>query len=218
MFKHVSVCARRIGPFLARLTARKLLIIQVQVGRAALLSFKSGLRITTAMFRADRMCTFSGDIYVCVSMCVIRNEIALLPNILGVTVSASFVILEHRVLVGEIDLHTDFITCLVALLTVFVEASGSATELQQCLIAWLFQEHIHIALNLLGGRPIDLAVLLETLLGLVGSLPFVFTATPATVVDILTDFVHTFLPCTICCFTFCLLAITFRILCDVCFV
>jgi hypothetical protein len=73
------------------------------------------------------------------------------------------------------------------------------------------QQDIHIALNLLGSRPIDLAILLQALLGLVGSFELSLASSPASVVIVFTIQNMAGFVFTIGCLAFCLLAITLGI-------
>jgi hypothetical protein len=86
----------------------------------------------------------------------------------------------------KINLLTNLRALLVHDLAVRVVAVVRTTLFEEGLIIWFFQKDVHIALDLLSGRPIDLAVLLQALLCLVCSLEFCLALAPANVVSVIT--------------------------------
>jgi hypothetical protein len=64
----------------------------------------------------------------------------------------------------EIDLWADGCAMLVVLFTGIIDASLRSTLCEELLLGVVVEEHINVAFNLLGGRPIDLAIFLQTLL------------------------------------------------------
>jgi hypothetical protein len=71
-----------------------------------------------------------------------------------------------------VNLRADLLALHVHRCAVLIVAIFSSTIFEQLLRGGLFKHHIHVAFDLLSGRPIDLAVLLQALLCLVGSLEF----------------------------------------------
>jgi len=64
---------------------------------------------------------------------------------------------------AKVNLDANLIAFLVHLLTLHIVASFGASSGKQIRFCWLLQENIHIAFNLLGGRPIDFAIFLKIL-------------------------------------------------------
>jgi hypothetical protein len=64
----------------------------------------------------------------------------------------------------EIDLWTDGCAMLVVLFTGIIDASLRSTLCEELLLGVVVEEHINVAFNLFGGRPIDLAIFLQALL------------------------------------------------------
>jgi hypothetical protein len=113
-----------------------------------------------------------------------------------------------------VNLFTD-VALEVHLLTVLAVAIGCATYRHEIFLGRLFQEYIDIAFNLLSGRPINLAILLEAFLVLFG-LVFNLKATfPALVVESVTVAPMATIVLAVSRLTFCLHAITLCILLEV---
>merc|ERR1719359_1433683 len=111
----------------------------------------------------------------------------------------------------EIDFWADRVAVLVLGFTVLVVAILSATSGKQFLLSWLGKQDIHIAFDLLGSRPIDLAILLQALLGLVGSFELSLASSPAFIVGVFAIQIMASFIFTIGNLTLCLLAITLGI-------
>jgi hypothetical protein len=150
--------ARRLWPHLARIAARKHLVVEVKVGCATNVCIAAILRSVPGSHRVD---SFTSHILVILAP-VMRTPCCF-----------------------EVDLWADGVAVLVMGFTVLVVAILSAAFRKQLLLGWLGQQDIHIAFDLFGGRPIDLAILLQTLLGLVGSVILGLTPSPAIVVIVL---------------------------------
>jgi hypothetical protein len=206
VIRHVtSTFARSRRPWVAWLAAWRQLVVQVEMGRAAVLT-------RSTVPRADGMDTFTGHVNVCtlVSGLILHvSESAAVISISMLTPSMTAPISL------EINLNADVIALVVHHLTVLVEAIGSATSCKQRLIRWLFQENVHIAFNLLSGRPINLSILLKALLGLIGSGVLGFTVSPTLVVHIIAVHVVARVPFAISQLAFCLRTVALSILLDV---
>jgi len=127
-------------------------------------------------------------------------------------------IVEGLVEAVAVNLSADLIALLVHLLPVLVEAILSATLGNQLLFCWCLNQHIHIALNLLSGRPVNLSIPLEALLLRVSRMLVFLTLGPTFLVRILTVQVVARVILAVFRLAFCLLAITAGIVLDVCVV
>jgi len=114
-----------------------------------------------------------------------------------------------------VNSDTDVVALEVHLLAVLAVAIGCAAHCLQIFFCWLFQEHIDIAFNLLSGRPINLAILLEAFLVLFGPVFILEASSPTLVVDSVTIAPMATVVPTVCRFAFSLHAITLCILLEV---
>jgi hypothetical protein len=201
--------AGRRWPFLAWMAAWRLLVVQVEMGRAA--------RIITfpTVPCADRMFTLMGHILICMLMSGL-----ILHTSRSATVVAFFLItpLMFTPISIEVDILANVVALVIHLFTILVVAIVGAAFFEQCCIVGLFQENIHKAFNLLRGGPINLSILLKTFLGLLSSLVISLASTPTLVVSVLAIQVVTTLILTICGLALRLLAITLSIFLDINFV
>jgi hypothetical protein len=173
----------------AGIAARKHLVVKIKVRCAANVCITAILCAVPGSHRVD---SFTGHILVITAPVVSSDGICF-----------------------EVDLWADGVAVLVMRLAVLVVAILSATFCKQFLLGWLGQEDIHIALDLLSGGPIDLAILLQALLGLVGSVILSLASCPATVVVVLAIQVVASFVCAIGGLAFCLHAVASGIHLDV---
>jgi hypothetical protein len=180
------VSARRLRPDLAGMAARRDLVIKIEVGRAAHIFITA---IRSSMPGSHIRLTLSSHVLI------IRA-----PQVLSDTATV------------EVDFWTDFVALLVLMLTVLAVAVLCAAVCKQILLCWLGQQDIHIAFDLLSCRPIDLSILLQALLGLVGSFKLSLAFCPATVVDVIASQVVAGFILAVDGLAFCLHAVAFCIL------
>jgi hypothetical protein len=175
-----SFSARRLWPGLAGMAARRNLVIKIEVGCAA---------------------------HDCVT--AIRSSMTG-SHVRRTLISHVLIILTPQVLTPgcvEVDFWTDQVALLVHLLTVLAVAVLCAALCKQFVLRGLGQQDIHIAFDLLSCRPINLAILLEALLGFVDLMVINLAPCPARVVDVIACQIVASLVLAVDGLTFCLLAI-----------
>jgi hypothetical protein len=190
-----SASARRLRPWLARVAAGRVLEVKIKVGCA---THGCITAICSSVHGVHRGCTFTCHILVGFS--------------LEVLIIAPEVIIPRCI---KIDLWADGVAVLVLGFTILVVAILSATNSKQICRGRTFQKYVHIALNLLSGRPINLAILLKALLVFIGPGVFGLASSPAFVVPVIAIQVVTGLELAILNLAFCLRTVTLGILVDI---
>lgn len=136
------------------------LIINVKVFRAT--GFILALLSTTTMLSVDSM-TIVVAFVDRISKVIL---VVLLAELMAVRRDAdifNFVLDNFRPRAGMVRINADGGTALVSLLPGNIDTVLCATIFQQLLLGVVVEEDIKVTFNLLGGRPIDLSVLLQTL-------------------------------------------------------
>jgi len=194
-------------PWLARMAARRKLVVQVEMGCAAILL----VCVMRSMPCADSVLTLFSDILILVLASGLVLDISELARVSGILVGSPGVLFKLATAILEINLDANPVALVVHLLAVLVEAILLAAGRKQLFRSWLFEKHVHIALNLLSCGPVDLAVLFKALLGLAGALPLCLAITPTLIVTHLTIDVLALIPLTIASLAIRLLAVAVSI-------
>jgi hypothetical protein len=241
----ILIIARRIVAILTRRAARGHHPINVKVGCAAILTFTTvlggdgvclaligdilvGMKLFVLMkspiSSAGCMCIhLTNDIFdglkaLVVGSCVFTGKI-MRPSdgaLSRLFMTMIFWEIQDAFAVVIIDLRAQVVAFLVHDFSVFVHTIICATLLNQLLFGGGGNEDIHVALDLLCGRPINLAILFQTLF--LGELlaDLFFTATPTCLVRVLTIQEVTRLILAVVSLAFFLCAITVGVLLNVC--
>lgn len=174
----------RVGIRVARAAWRDL-VINVQVLGAALLSSTVNSSTTVT---GEHLCTIGITFVVAISQVVLvmmatvvvtRNPCCLGGRSIRIRHFWCIALERHRMNVRPlslmVNLKADGVAVLVILLPGNIDAGLRSTLGQKFFLGVLVQENVNIALNFLGCRPINLAVLLKTF----GVLHAIFIALPA---------------------------------------
>jgi hypothetical protein len=106
----------------------------------------------------------------------------------------------------------------IHLLAVLIEAICFATSCKEIFFGGALGKNVHEAFNLLGGRPVDLSILLEALLGFHTGIPVVIVHLKTFLVLVLTSEEKARVPLTVSSLAFGLKTITLSVLLNVLFV
>jgi hypothetical protein len=178
------------------------------MGSAAILTFPTVLRENTSTL----IVTLTSHVNVRTLMSGLILHMSEMATVISVLVLTPSMIAPVSL---EINLNTNIVALVVHQLAVLVEAIISSTFFQQLFFCRIFQENIHKALDLLRGRPIDLAILLKALLVLIGGFKVRLAAPPTLVVIVFAIQIVTSIPLAILCLTLCLHAVANGILLNI---
>jgi hypothetical protein len=134
------------------------LVVDVKVLSATLF-------LGTSLTSATMLCEDFSPVVVALEF-TISKEVFAHFSPLGMTIDHDNILHAHdrRPFTIMVDLEADGVAVLVIFLTGLIDASLRATLGEELLLRVIMEEDVNIAFNLLGRRPIDLAVLLQALL------------------------------------------------------
>jgi hypothetical protein len=134
------------------------LVVDVKVLSATLF-------LGTSLTSATMLCEDFSPVVVALEF-TISKEVFAHFSPLGMTIDHDNILHAHdrRPFTVMVDLEADGVAVLVIFLTGLIDASLRATLGEELLLCVIMEEDVNIAFNLLGRRPIDLAVLLQALL------------------------------------------------------
>jgi hypothetical protein len=174
--------ARRLWPGLAGMAARRNLVIEIEVCCAARV-FVTAIR--SSMTGSHVRSTLFSHVLITLTPQVLTPDCV------------------------EVDFWAEQVALLVHVLAVLAVAVLRAALCKQFVLGGLGQQDIHIAFDLLSCRPINLAILLEALLGFVDLMVVSLAPFPASVVDVIACQVVASLVLAVGGLALCLLAIAF---------
>jgi hypothetical protein len=120
----------------------------------------TGLLVAIAAMLGEHCCSIGITLEISISKMILIQAVTF-----RVAGNVHWVDRKHfRPCTEKVDLQADGVAVLVVSLASLIDASLATTLGEELLLGVIVEEDINVALNFLGGRPVNLAVLLQALL------------------------------------------------------